>query len=475
MRFKSSKKEYEEIEKLSSIHEHKLINERLKKRLENNKQTKENNEPEINNSQYELDEKYQKRNLKLYAIYKMLSFDLLFYYIVSFLFLTEVKGFSPSKILFVEAFYPLFKLFAEATLIHFIDKQPKKICLIVANFSLVISMLIFLSTTSEFLHIISNLFMAIGFTIKDQVESTITYDFISEKNHKEKRTLFLKIDGKSTSKYHILNAITSLISSSLYIISPYLPFICTATTLLISTIICFFFKIFESHKEERKTQTRKEYLKELKESFNFINKSQRLTCLLIFNALFHGLISFMVAYKSSLLTDINTSTAVRGLLFALFSIAAYGATKKTHKFQGRFKNKTLTVFSMSYLLFMMIIGLAGFPNKVGGIGLFLIFISMTLMSFIETPYRTIINQYLNNFTVPKISTKIFWISGTVAQLFSLIYMLLASLLLEHFKTAVCFVIISAISFIIFIILLEKMKSKVGLKPEEYKESEIYIK
>ena len=183
----------------------------------------------------------------------------------------------------------------------------------------------------------------------------------------------------------------------------------------------------------------------------------------------------MVAYKSSLLTDINTSTAVRGLLFALFSIAAYGATKKTHKFQGRFKNKTLTVFSMSYLLFMMIIGLAGFPNKVGGIGLFLIFISMTLMSFIETPYRTIINQYLNNFTVPKISTKIFWISGTVAQLFSLIYMLLASLLLEHFKTAVCFVIISAISFIIFIILLEKMKSKVGLKPEEYKESEIYIK
>ena len=466
MRFKSTKDEFEEIEKLNSIHEHNLINKKLKKRLDKNNQK---------SLELSLDDKYQRRNLKLYAVYKMLSFDLLFYYIVSFLFLSEVKGFSPSKILFVEAFYPLFKLFAEALFIRFIDKQPKKVCLIAANFSLVISMIIFLSTTSEILHILSNLFMAIGFTIKDQVESTIAYDFISEKNHKEKRTLFLKIDGKATSKYHILNAVTSLLSSSLYIISPYLPFICTAITLFISTIICFFFKIFEEHKKERKLQTRKEYFTELKESFSFINKSHRLTYLLIFNALFHGLISFMVAYKSSLLTDINASPTVRGLLFALFSITAYGATKKTHKFQGKFKNRTLTVFCVSYLLFIITIGLAGYPSTISGIGIFLIFISMTAMSFIETPYRTIINQYLSNFTTPKISTKIFWISGTIAQLFSLIYMLIASLLLEYFKTAICFVIIGTVSFVIFVILLEKMKSKVGLKPEEYPESEIYIK
>lgn len=35
-----------------------------------------------------IEEKLEKRNLVLYSIYKMLSYDLLFYYIVSFLFFT---------------------------------------------------------------------------------------------------------------------------------------------------------------------------------------------------------------------------------------------------------------------------------------------------------------------------------------------------------------------------------------------------
>ena len=39
----------------------------------------------------------RKVNARLYPIYKMISWDLLFYYSIIYLFLTQAKGFKPLK------------------------------------------------------------------------------------------------------------------------------------------------------------------------------------------------------------------------------------------------------------------------------------------------------------------------------------------------------------------------------------------
>ena len=52
--------------------------------------------------------KAKKRNAKLYPIYKMFSWDLLFFYSTQYLFLTQIKGISAGDILKADAFYPLF-------------------------------------------------------------------------------------------------------------------------------------------------------------------------------------------------------------------------------------------------------------------------------------------------------------------------------------------------------------------------------
>ena len=54
--------------------------------------------------------KAKKRNAKLYAVYKMFSWDLLFFYSIQYLFLTMTKGISPGDILKIDAFYPLFTM-----------------------------------------------------------------------------------------------------------------------------------------------------------------------------------------------------------------------------------------------------------------------------------------------------------------------------------------------------------------------------
>lgn len=375
----------------------------------------------------------------------------------------------------MDAFYPFFKLVFEPILVLYIDSKSKKTCLITGNFCLFLSILIIIFTKNPLWLIVVNLFMAIGFAIKDQVEATFAYSLVNEKDEKKKRDLFLKIDGKSTSKYHIFSALSSLLASMFYVINPYIPFILSASMLFIATFICFFFKIYEDRKQKAVIKDFKNYKKELKECFKFINNSNRLSYLIIFHALFHGIYSTMVSSRNSLLTDINISTTSRGILFALFSLIAFSSSKKAVSIHGKYKNHTLNVFSNTYYLLMLTIGLATFTSNLTFINYIILFVCMALQYKIEAPYRTIINQYLSNFTSPELSTKIFSITGFIAQLFSLIFMLLTSLILKYFTTSISFIFVGGLAFIGFTILLCKMKYIVGLKPEDYSEKEIFIR
>ena len=52
----------------------------------------------------------RKQNMKLYSIHRMLTADLLFYYAIKFVFLTEVKGLAPADIVLASAFFGIFKV-----------------------------------------------------------------------------------------------------------------------------------------------------------------------------------------------------------------------------------------------------------------------------------------------------------------------------------------------------------------------------
>jgi len=49
-----------------------------------------------------------KRNMKLFPLYRALSFDFLFFYTINFLFLTQVKHISSAYVVLEDSFYALF-------------------------------------------------------------------------------------------------------------------------------------------------------------------------------------------------------------------------------------------------------------------------------------------------------------------------------------------------------------------------------
>ena len=50
----------------------------------------------------------RKQNMKIYSIYRAISLDLIFYYAIEFLFLTQVKNITPSQVVLSVSFYAIF-------------------------------------------------------------------------------------------------------------------------------------------------------------------------------------------------------------------------------------------------------------------------------------------------------------------------------------------------------------------------------
>ena len=426
--------------------------------------------------------KKRKKNIKLYYLYKIFSFDLLFYYAISFLYLNSYQGLSAAQIIFADAFYPIFKIIFQIPVSVLTEKFGKRTSLIVGNSSLALYIIFILGCKSTILLIISNIFMALGFVFKNLSESNLLYDSIPSTSTKQK--LFSKIEGRSSAIFYIFDAFTCLLSGFLYIINPNIPIIMCLLCAVISFIICHFFTNLPDditnpdslhNKYENSISSLKQYTRNLKNAFKFIFSSKRLRSLIYFNAIQYSTIYLLISYRRSLLEDIGVNSQSIGIIFALLGIASGIGSILSHKINKLLKNKTLTYLGLYYAFSIILSGLVVALNIPYALMLTIIVLMLLIQFFIKGPYYTLIKQYLGSFSNSSMRVKIltanYIIEGIVASSLSF----LGAGLLTITNTANASIIVGSSVFIILILLLEYMNSRVGLKPDEYKESEINFK
>ena len=86
-------------------------------------------------------------------------------------------------------------------------------------------------------------------------------------------------------------------------------------------------------------------------------------------------------------------------------------------------------------------------------------------------YYTIIDRYLMNFTNKEIDTKIVAIYNLIRNSIRMLFGFLASFILGITTTANALTIVGTIFTIIFIVVEQYMKPRLGLKPEQYSKEE----
>ena len=423
-------------------------------------------------------EKNKKHNLKLYFLYKAFSWDLLFYYAISFMFLNAYKGLSAAEIIFADSFYPFFKVLLQIPATLFVEKTDKRTGLIVGNLALFVYVLFVLGCHSMYIMIIGNIFMALGFVLKNLCESNLIYDSLQKSNKNQK--IFSKIDGKSSAAYYVLAALSCGASGFLYNNNPNIPIIACLLCTLFSVILSHLFIEVEdiTNPDENHIKIKnariglKKYIRDLKNAFKFIFSSPRLKSLIYFNAIFMAIIYLLISYRRSLLSEMGVSAQNIGLIFAVLELLSSIASAYTSKINKKLKNKSLTYLSLYFIFSIIVSGLVVVLTVPHNVELSIVILMLAIQFLAKGPYYTLIKQYLSSFSSSTMRIKIFSANNLIEGIITGIISFIGSWLLLFTDTAHASIIIGCSSFVIVIILLEYMSSRVGLDPEKYTKKDI---
>ncbi len=422
---------------------------------------------------------YKEKNVRLYILYKMLANDLLFYYSISYLFLVNFKGFTTSQVVFADAFYPLLKLIFQVPCTILIQKIGKKNSLIFANLGVATYTLLTIGSVNTLTLILANAFLAFGFVVKGMAESNLLFDSIEESD--KKRELFSKYEGRSWALYYLTDAISALFAGFLFTLNPYLPMTLSLTISIITVLINLKFHEISGLEDTPKTQSPtimkeiKIYFKDLTQAFKYISKSSRLRALILFNGFFASILSLTNTLQKSLLNDANISSESFGIIFAVISVIACLASSSTVYIHKKLHNKTLSVFGISYLISMILSAAVILLDLPLFLMYYILLIMTTIQYFIRGPFYTLIQQYLNSFCNSSMRLKIYSAKALVEFITATLLSLASSVVLDYFSNSVTVLWIGGISFIIMIVLINYMSTRVGLNPEDYSKKDIFCK
>lgn len=413
----------------------------------------------------------RKQNMKLYSLYRAISMDLLFIYAIDFLFLTQVKNISASDVVLKSSFYALFMMILQLPANIVIQKIGIRRSVILANiFNTIYIFMLIYATNLQGL-IIAEFFSALCFSIKDISDTTLLNISIPE--GEKKSEIFSKIEGKGNKNYYYINAFTLVLAGFLYNINPYIPVIASAVVAILSIILSSGFQEIETiGVEEKENQGLKAQINDLIKSFGFIIKSNRLRSLILYSGIMWGTFCLISTYRTSLLEDVGISATWISVVAAIVGIASGIGSKYQLKLHNKFRNKTLSVMAITTAVMILLTGFVGISNLQPNIIMICVTIFYSISNANKGIFGVITVRYLGNFADSNILPKIYSINNISRNLFRMIIGFLGSYILSITNTANSLILTGIIFTIVTLALISYMKTRTGLKPEEYKKEDI---
>lgn len=352
-----------------------------------------------------------KCNRRIFPLYKGFGWDPLFYSAIIFLFLTEVKGIEPAKVMYAEAIYSLFLLLLQIPATIIIEKIGSRKALILGTTFATIQIIMMIFINNFTFLVIAYFMSAFGNAIKDIARNTLLYDSTKICNGKNS---FANINAKGSSLSYALSAVTSIFTGYLFVISPYIPLVLSSIISMLAVIIAYRFEEVEI--EKMKETTISESIKDIKQGFKFIANSKRLKALFLFTSVFVGVLMMISTYEKSLLTDLQVAPQYFGIIFAILTLVQCFSVRYQDKIHNTFKNKTLAFISVPIFLSFIIAGIVANSNLNFSFKIIIIMFAFFIHHFFRGPYWVLEDKYVTNFTDVNIRAKIISTSNLIKNI-----------------------------------------------------------
>lgn len=405
------------------------------------------------------------KNIKLYSWYRIFSYDIFFFNVISFFFFTIVKNLTVTQILFLEALYPIYQIVLQIPSNTIAQKIGAKNSIILGNLCWVIGFATYIFAPNIGYIILADVLFALGNVLKQITEpALLIYALKKEKKEED----FNKIEGAGVGKYYYIETITSILAGFFFAINPYLPFILGTIMSLISLSISFFFDDVNATIEREYTSV-KEYLVDLKNSIKNIITKERLKALILYSSVFSGIIAIGICYYKNMLSTLGMDTGNFGIVFALLTIIQGIACQRQYAVERKTKNKTLTWIGLSFTTIFIMIGVLGISGLESNLLISLIVILLVIQKIIEGTYQISIKKYMVNFTTPNTITSVLTSTTLFNNIGTSLVVLFGAFVLDNLDMNLGYIFVGSVGFVIMLLIIAYMKTRVGLKPEEYRE------
>ena len=338
----------------------------------------------------------RKTNMRIFPTYKRLAWDYLFFYTIDFLFLTQIKGISAADVMLKSTFYAFFSMALQIPANIIVEFLGRKNSIILGNILSCLYMVMIMMSRNLIDLIIAEFFSAMSFTIKNIAEPSLLNESIPPSRYKSQ--IYSKISSKGASGYYVIGAISKVIAGALFTINGYLPIILSLLILVLVTVLSIGF--IEPVKKKKKGNAVLIYrveMRNVKEGFAFVLKSERLKALILCASLIYSLLSILSTYHVSLQEDIGLSSFVIGIIAAIGGLASAYASKMQAKFHNKFRNQSLFTICMLLSISTIIAGIFGIKAQTYIVLLVMVIASFFVYKFGMGMFYTIIDRYLRNF------------------------------------------------------------------------------
>ena len=417
------------------------------------------------------DAKIRKHNMKLYPRYLMLGFDLLFFYGVRVMFLSEVKGISDSQILLSGAVYAISMIIMQIPATLVTSKIGYKNTAILGNIINIIWAIQIMAFNSFLGLFIAQILSGMAFALKYVSESNLLSTSIPQMAIYQRNEIFTRLDKKGFYRYCIISAISTILSGFLYNINPYIPITLCLICIIASTIISFNFADIKT--EDNSANSFKDYVKELKKGYKFITKSKRLRTLFLMAGTIWGIIVLLDTYQLTLLQDIGATSVQIGFVFAAFELTKGLFSNSAQDFNKKFKNRSLTNILMIFATGFIFAGIIASTQIQFMYKFILIIIILLILGAANAIDQILAKKYINNFTTTKILAPIYSAKAIADNLSRTIMTLTGSAILGIWSINYSMIIMGVIILFISLVLTIYSKDKLGLNPNEYTQKDIY--
>ena len=414
--------------------------------------------------------KVRKHNLRLYPKYLMLGYDLLFFYGIRVMFLLDVKGITESQILLAATVYALSMIVMQVPATLLASKIGYKNTAIAGNIFNIIWAILMI-TFDEFAGLaLSQFISGVAFALKFVSEPNLLSTSIPQAPTYQRNEIFSRLDKKGFSRYCIFSAISTIISGFLYDINPYIPIFLCLICVIAATAISFNF--YDIQDEESK-ESFKDYIKDLKKGYKFITKSKRLRALLVMTGAVWGIIVLLDSYQLSLLQDIGATSVQVGFIFAMFELTRGLFSNTALDFNKKFKNRSLTNILLTFAIGFILAGIIAMSQLPLYTKLIIIVVILLIMGAANAIDQILAKKYVNNFASTKILPAIYSSKSICDNIFRTIITLLGSAIVGIYNIDIAMIVMGIFILILTLVLTVYSKDKLGLKPEEYTQKDIY--